>query len=129
MGRGAWWAAVHGVAKSRTRLGDFPFTLDPHAPWKDQHHLVKKTSICVFLPALGLIAAGGLSRVVAGGLLTAVASPVAGRRLQCLGRGALAALWHVESSQTMDRTPVPGIGRRVLNRWTTREVSPLHPCP
>ena len=22
----AWWAAVHGVAKSRTRLSDFPFT-------------------------------------------------------------------------------------------------------
>ena len=22
MDRGAWWAAVHGVAKSRTRLGD-----------------------------------------------------------------------------------------------------------
>ena len=22
---GAWWAAVHGVAKSRTRLSDFPF--------------------------------------------------------------------------------------------------------
>ena len=26
MDRGAWWATVHGVAKSRTRLGDFPFT-------------------------------------------------------------------------------------------------------
>ena len=26
MGRGAWWAAVHGVAKSRTRLSDFTFT-------------------------------------------------------------------------------------------------------
>ena len=25
-GRGAWWAAVHGVAKSRIRLSDFPFT-------------------------------------------------------------------------------------------------------
>ena len=25
MDRGAWWAAVHGVAKSRTRLSDFPF--------------------------------------------------------------------------------------------------------
>ena len=25
MGRGAWWAAVHGVAKSRTRLSDFTF--------------------------------------------------------------------------------------------------------
>ena len=23
---GAWWAAVHGVTKSRTRLSDFPFT-------------------------------------------------------------------------------------------------------
>ena len=26
MGRGAWWAAVHGVAKSWTRLSDFTFT-------------------------------------------------------------------------------------------------------
>ena len=26
MDRGAWWAAVHGVAKSRARLSDFPFT-------------------------------------------------------------------------------------------------------
>ena len=25
MDRGAWWATVHGVAKSRTRLSDFPF--------------------------------------------------------------------------------------------------------
>ena len=24
--RGAWWAAVHGVAKSQTRLSDFTFT-------------------------------------------------------------------------------------------------------
>ena len=26
MDRGAWWATVHGVAKSQTRLSDFPFT-------------------------------------------------------------------------------------------------------
>ena len=26
MGRGAWWAAVHGVAKSRTQLINFTFT-------------------------------------------------------------------------------------------------------
>ena len=26
MDGGAWWAAVHGVAKSRTRLSDFDFT-------------------------------------------------------------------------------------------------------
>ena len=26
MDGGTWWAEVHGVAKSRTRLSDFPFT-------------------------------------------------------------------------------------------------------
>ena len=26
MDRGAWWAAVHGVAESRARLSDFTFT-------------------------------------------------------------------------------------------------------
>ena len=25
-GRGAWWAAVHEIAESRTRLSDFTFT-------------------------------------------------------------------------------------------------------
>ena len=28
---GAWWAAVHGVTKSRTRLSDFPFTFHFYA--------------------------------------------------------------------------------------------------
>ena len=26
MDRGAWWAAVHGVARSQTQLSDFTFT-------------------------------------------------------------------------------------------------------
>ena len=26
-----WWAAVHGIAKSRTRLSDFPFTFHFYA--------------------------------------------------------------------------------------------------
>ena len=29
--RGAWWAAGHGVAKSRTRLSDFTFPFHFHA--------------------------------------------------------------------------------------------------
>ena len=31
MGGGAWWAAVHGVAKSWTRLSNFTFTFYFHA--------------------------------------------------------------------------------------------------
>ena len=35
MDRGAWWAAVHGVAKSQTRLSDFPFAFHFHALEKE----------------------------------------------------------------------------------------------
>ena len=35
MDGGAWKAAVHGVAKSRTRLSDFPFTFHFHALEKE----------------------------------------------------------------------------------------------
>ena len=35
MGGGAWWAAVHGVAKSLTQLSDFTFTFHFHALEKE----------------------------------------------------------------------------------------------
>ena len=35
MGGGAWWAAVHGIAGSRTRLRDFTFTFHFHALQKE----------------------------------------------------------------------------------------------
>ena len=35
MDRGAWWATVHGVAKSWTRLSDFTFTFHFHALEKE----------------------------------------------------------------------------------------------
>ena len=35
MGGGAWWAAVHGVAKSQTRLSDFTFSFHFHALEKE----------------------------------------------------------------------------------------------
>ena len=35
MDGGAWWAAVHGVARSRTRLSDFTFTFHFYALEKD----------------------------------------------------------------------------------------------
>ena len=35
MGGGAWWAAVHGVAKSQARLSDFTFTSHFHTVEKE----------------------------------------------------------------------------------------------
>ena len=35
MDRGAWWAAVHVIAKSRTQLSDFTFTFHFHALEKE----------------------------------------------------------------------------------------------
>ena len=35
MNRGAWWAAVHGVSKSRTQLSNFTFTFHFHALEKE----------------------------------------------------------------------------------------------
>ena len=35
MDEGAWWAAVHGVVKSQTRLSDFTFTFHFHALQKE----------------------------------------------------------------------------------------------
>ena len=35
MDGGAWWAAVHGVAKSQTRLNDFTFTFHFHVLEKE----------------------------------------------------------------------------------------------
>ena len=35
MDGGAWWAAVHGLAQSRTRLSDFTFTFHFHALEKE----------------------------------------------------------------------------------------------
>ena len=43
MDGGAWWAAVHRVAKNRTRLSDFTFTFHFHA-------LEKEMATPMFLP-------------------------------------------------------------------------------
>ena len=45
MDEGAWWAAVHGVARSRTRLSNFTFTFHFHALEKEMATLTP-----VFLP-------------------------------------------------------------------------------
>ena len=55
MDGGAWWAAVHGVAKSWTQLSDFTFTLHFHALEKETatHSSVLAWRIPGGLPSLG----------------------------------------------------------------------------
>ena len=56
MDREAWWAAVHGVMKSQTRLSDFPFTFHFHALEKE---MVPHSSVLAWrIP--GMVEPGGL---------------------------------------------------------------------
>ena len=71
---------------------------------------------------------GSLVAVLA--LLNAAASlvvdpGVSAHRLQQLWHMGLAALRHVGSPQTRERTGVSCIARRILNHWTTREAPPI----
>ena len=51
MDRGAWWAAVHGVARSQTRLSDFTFTFHSHALEKE---MATHSSVLAWrIPGLG----------------------------------------------------------------------------
>ena len=51
MDGGAWWAAVHGVAKSRTRLSDFTFTFHFHALEKEM--ATHSSALALRIPGTG----------------------------------------------------------------------------
>ena len=51
MGGGAWWAAVHGVAKSRTRLGNFTFTF--HFPALEKEMATHSSTPAWRIPGMG----------------------------------------------------------------------------
>ena len=55
MDGGAWWAAVHGVARSRTQLSDLTFTFHFHALEKEMatHSSVLAWRIPGILPGMG----------------------------------------------------------------------------
>ena len=51
MDGGAWWAAVHGVMKSQTRLSDFTFTFHFHAL---EEEMAAHSSVLVWrIPGMG----------------------------------------------------------------------------
>ena len=59
MDEGAWYAAIHGVAQSRTRLNDFPFTF--HFPALEKEMATHSSVLSWRIPGTG--EAGGLPSV------------------------------------------------------------------
>ena len=51
MDEGAWWAAVHGVAKSRTRLSNF--TLTSHFPALEKEMATHSSVLAWRIPGMG----------------------------------------------------------------------------
>ena len=56
MDGGSWWAAVHGVAKSQRRLGNFTFTFHFHAL---EEEMATHSSVLAWR-ILGMVGPGGL---------------------------------------------------------------------
>ena len=48
---GAWWATVHGVAKSQTRLSNFTFTFHSHALEKEM--ATHSSVLALRIPGMG----------------------------------------------------------------------------
>ena len=51
MDRGAWWAAVRGIAKSRTQLSDFTFTF--HFPALEKEMATHSSVLAWRIPEMG----------------------------------------------------------------------------
>ena len=51
MDGGAWWAAVHGVARSQTQLGDFTFTF--HFPELEKDRATHSIVLAWRIPRMG----------------------------------------------------------------------------
>ena len=51
MGGGAWWAAVHGVAKSQTQLSGFTFTF--HFPTLEKEMATHSSVLVWSVPGMG----------------------------------------------------------------------------
>ena len=58
MDGGAWWAAVHGVDRSQTRLSDFTFTF--HFPALEKEMATRSSVLAWRIPRTGAGAGGCL---------------------------------------------------------------------
>ena len=109
MDGGAWWATVHGVAKSWTRLSDFTFTFHFHAL---ERKMETHSSVLAWrIPGTG--EPGGLP---------SMGSHRVGHDWSDLAAEAAALLWSVTSSVTLSGVDLDW-GEGKLENINTRESS------
>ena len=123
MDGGAWWAAVHGVARSQTRLSDFTFTFHFHALEKEM--ATHSSALAWRIPGTG--EPGGLppmgSRRVRHDLETkpppppTAAAAAAAKSLQ----SCLTLCYSIDSSPP--GSPVPGILQAKTLEWAAISFS------
>ena len=117
MDGGAWWAAVHGVTKSRTWLSDFTFTFHFHALEKE---MATRSSVLAWrIPGTGEpggLASMGSHRVRHDWSDLAVAG-------QNTGVGSLSILQGIFPTQGSNQ--VSRIAGRFFTNWAIREVQTI----
>ena len=144
MDGGAWWAAVHGVARSQTRLSDFTFNFYFHALEKE---MATHSSVLAWrvpgiaepggLPSMGLhrvghdwsnlAAAAVLSHsVMPNSLVTLVDCSPSGSSVHGISQARIlewvAISFSRGSSQPRDRTQVSCTAGGFFTVWATREA-------
>ena len=102
---GAWWAAVHGVARSRTRLSDFPFTFHFHALKKE---MATHSSVLAWrIPGMG----------EPGGLPSMASHRVGHDWSDLAAAAASGSVGKNQPANTRDMGSIPG-GRRSRLPWS-----------
>ena len=112
MGRGAWWATVHGVTKIRKRLSTHTKIQNPQ---QTPNFTTYWSNLFYFGAALGLC--GSMRALCC--IVQAFSNLVSKLKLSCSMAGGILVPWPgIEP-------PVPYIERWILNHWTPRAV-PSH---
>ena len=119
MDGGAWWAAVHGVAKSRTRLSNFTLTF--HFPALEEKMATHSSVLAWRIPGMG--EPGGLPSMGSHRVghdwsdLAAVVAAAVGRGWGFPGDSAVKNLHAMQKTQVQSLGQDDPLEKEIINAW------------